>query len=77
MQTALPCRSREGGVLTRPGHTEAAVDLARLAGCQPAGDSITAVSRCCSILLPYVYLAHYGLRHGLLVSPMISKSLQA
>lgn len=31
------CRSRPGGVLTRPGHTEAAVDLARLAGCQPAG----------------------------------------
>ncbi|CAL5219986.1 g1924 [Coccomyxa viridis] len=32
-----PLRCREGGVLTRPGHTEAAVDLARLAGCQPAG----------------------------------------
>jgi len=30
-------RCREGGVLTRPGHTEAAVDLARLAGCSPAG----------------------------------------
>ena len=33
----LGYRCREGGVLTRPGHTEAAVDLARLAGCQPAG----------------------------------------
>ncbi len=33
----FPLRSREGGVLKRAGHTEAAVDLARLAGCQPAG----------------------------------------
>jgi 3,4-dihydroxy 2-butanone 4-phosphate synthase/GTP cyclohydrolase II len=30
-------RAREGGVLRRAGHTEAAVDLARLAGLQPAG----------------------------------------
>ena len=33
----FPLRAREGGVLTRAGHTEAAVDLARLAGCHPAG----------------------------------------
>ncbi len=33
----FPLRYREGGVLTRPGHTEAAVDLARLAGLTPAG----------------------------------------
>jgi 3,4-dihydroxy 2-butanone 4-phosphate synthase / GTP cyclohydrolase II len=32
-----PLRSMEGGVLRRAGHTEAAVDLARLAGCYPAG----------------------------------------
>jgi 3,4-dihydroxy 2-butanone 4-phosphate synthase/GTP cyclohydrolase II len=32
-----PLRAREGGVLTRVGHTEAAVDLARLAGIAPAG----------------------------------------
>ena len=31
----LPLRAREGGVLRRPGHTEAAVDLARLAGLTP------------------------------------------
>ena len=31
----LPLRAREGGVLRRPGHTEAAVDLARLAGLSP------------------------------------------
>jgi 3,4-dihydroxy 2-butanone 4-phosphate synthase/GTP cyclohydrolase II len=33
----FPLRYREGGVLRRAGHTEAAVDLARLAGCFPAG----------------------------------------
>jgi 3,4-dihydroxy 2-butanone 4-phosphate synthase/GTP cyclohydrolase II len=33
----FPLRAREGGVLTRPGHTEAAVDIARLAGLMPAG----------------------------------------
>ncbi|CAN5327468.1 bifunctional 3,4-dihydroxy-2-butanone-4-phosphate synthase/GTP cyclohydrolase II [soil metagenome] len=33
----FPLRYAEGGVLKRAGHTEAAVDLARLAGCAPAG----------------------------------------
>ncbi len=33
----FPLRYREGGVLVRPGHTEASVDLARLAGLNPAG----------------------------------------
>jgi 3,4-dihydroxy 2-butanone 4-phosphate synthase / GTP cyclohydrolase II len=33
----LPLRYRDGGVLARPGHTEASVDLARLAGLTPAG----------------------------------------
>lgn len=33
----VPLRARRGGVLVRDGHTEASVDLARLAGCQPAG----------------------------------------
>ncbi|MFI7607357.1 bifunctional 3,4-dihydroxy-2-butanone-4-phosphate synthase/GTP cyclohydrolase II [Micromonospora sp. NPDC049366] len=33
----VPLRAREGGVLRRPGHTEAAIDLTRLAGLRPAG----------------------------------------
>ena len=33
----FPLRAQAGGVLRRPGHTEAAVDLARLAGLRPAG----------------------------------------
>lgn len=33
----FPIRAREGGVLKRAGHTEAAIDLARLAGLYPSG----------------------------------------
>ncbi len=33
----VPLRAREGGVLVRPGHTEASIDLATLAGLRPAG----------------------------------------
>ena len=33
----FPLKAKKGGVLTRAGHTEAAVDLARLAGLEPAG----------------------------------------
>lgn len=33
----FPLRARPHGVLERPGHTEAAVDLSRLAGCAPVG----------------------------------------
>lgn len=33
----VPLRARDGGVLARDGHTEAAVDLARAAGLRPAG----------------------------------------
>ena len=33
----FPLRAKEGGVLRRTGHTEAAIDLTRIAGLQPAG----------------------------------------
>ena len=33
----FPLIAKEGGVLRRTGHTEAAIDFARLAGCSPAG----------------------------------------
>lgn len=33
----FPLRAREGGVLQRAGHTEASIDLARMAGLEPAG----------------------------------------
>src|SRR5580658_2159446 len=41
----VPLRAKEGGVLRRPGHTEAAVDLARMAGLQPAGAICEIVSQ--------------------------------
>ena len=39
-----PLRARNGGVLVRAGHTEAAVDLARLAGLQPCGALIEIIN---------------------------------
>src|SRR5260370_2601841 len=33
----FPLRAKKGGVLVRPGQTEAAVDMARIAGLYPAG----------------------------------------
>ncbi|MCR5822456.1 MAG: bifunctional 3,4-dihydroxy-2-butanone-4-phosphate synthase/GTP cyclohydrolase II [Bacteroidales bacterium] len=39
-----PLRARNGGVLVRAGHTEAAVDLARLAGLRPAGALIEIIN---------------------------------
>ncbi|MBV9594919.1 MAG: bifunctional 3,4-dihydroxy-2-butanone-4-phosphate synthase/GTP cyclohydrolase II [Actinobacteria bacterium] len=40
----VPLRAKDGGVLRRPGHTEAAVDLAVLAGLRPAGTLCEIVS---------------------------------
>ncbi len=39
----FPLQAREGGVIERPGHTEATVDLCRLAGLEPVG-------LCCEIM---------------------------
>ncbi len=39
-----PLRAREGGVLVRAGHTEATIDLARLAGLYPAGALIEIIN---------------------------------
>ncbi|WP_238785115.1 3,4-dihydroxy-2-butanone-4-phosphate synthase [Blattabacterium cuenoti] len=33
----FPLRAKKGGVLERPGHTEAAIDLTKMAGCSPGG----------------------------------------
>ena len=41
----VPLRAKDGGVLHRPGHTEAAVDLAVLAGLHPAGVLCEIVSK--------------------------------
>ena len=46
----LPLRARTGGVLERAGHTEASVDLARLAGLYPAG-------ALCELVNKYLFLS--------------------
>ncbi len=62
----FPLRAREGGVLVRAGHTEAAVDLARLAGLNPSGVI-------CEIMAPDGSMARvpqltvFARRHGLLL----------
>jgi len=60
----FPLEAREGGVLVRAGHTEAAVDLAKLAGLKPAGVI-------CEIMMPDGTMARlpdlraFATRHGL------------
>ncbi|MER3398653.1 MAG: bifunctional 3,4-dihydroxy-2-butanone-4-phosphate synthase/GTP cyclohydrolase II [Chloroflexota bacterium] len=60
----FPLRYREGGVLVRPGQTEAAVDLAKLAGLYPA-------AVICEVVAPdgtmarLPYLEHFAAEHGL------------
>jgi 3,4-dihydroxy 2-butanone 4-phosphate synthase/GTP cyclohydrolase II len=60
----LPLRSMPGGVLRRAGHTEAAVDLARLAGCYPAGVICEVLDEDGS-MARLSELAELGRRHGL------------
>ncbi|HXE81486.1 MAG TPA: bifunctional 3,4-dihydroxy-2-butanone-4-phosphate synthase/GTP cyclohydrolase II [Vicinamibacterales bacterium] len=62
----FPLRARAGGVLVRAGHTEAAVDLARLAGLTPAGVICEVMSRDGS-MARVPELARFARRHGLLM----------
>jgi 3,4-dihydroxy 2-butanone 4-phosphate synthase/GTP cyclohydrolase II len=60
----FPLRARAGGVLERRGHTEAAVDLARLAGLEPAGVLCELVNDDGSMSRP-PELHAFAARHGL------------
>jgi 3,4-dihydroxy 2-butanone 4-phosphate synthase/GTP cyclohydrolase II len=60
----FPLRARQGGVLKRAGHTEAAVDLARLAGLYPAG-VICEIQNPDGSMARLPQLAEYARRHGL------------
>ncbi|MGH7443039.1 MAG: bifunctional 3,4-dihydroxy-2-butanone-4-phosphate synthase/GTP cyclohydrolase II [bacterium] len=62
----FPLRYREGGVLVRAGHTEAAVDLCRLAGLKPAG-VICEVMRDDGTMARLPDLLKFARRHGLKV----------
>ncbi len=63
----LPLRYRPGGVLKRAGHTEATVDLARMAGCYPAGLLCEIVTADKQQMARQPELERFAEEHGLLV----------
>ncbi|HEX2118047.1 MAG TPA: bifunctional 3,4-dihydroxy-2-butanone-4-phosphate synthase/GTP cyclohydrolase II, partial [Acidimicrobiales bacterium] len=65
----FPLRAREGGVLNRAGHTEATVDLCRLAGLYPAGVLCEVVSEDKQSMARLPELEQLARTHGL---PLIS-----
>ncbi|MFF1501713.1 bifunctional 3,4-dihydroxy-2-butanone-4-phosphate synthase/GTP cyclohydrolase II [Streptomyces sp. NPDC058316] len=62
----FPLRARSGGVLVRNGHTEAAVDLARLAGLRPAGAIVEIVGED-GVMLRLPQLIPFARKHGLTI----------
>jgi 3,4-dihydroxy 2-butanone 4-phosphate synthase/GTP cyclohydrolase II len=60
----FPLRARPGGVLVRPGHTEAGVDLARLAGLRPAA-AIVEIAREDGAMARLPELVPFARKHGL------------
>jgi 3,4-dihydroxy 2-butanone 4-phosphate synthase/GTP cyclohydrolase II len=62
----FPLRARKGGVLVRAGHTEAAVDLAGIAGLTPAG-VICEIMNEDGTMARVPELAKFAKRHGLLM----------
>jgi 3,4-dihydroxy 2-butanone 4-phosphate synthase/GTP cyclohydrolase II len=60
----FPLRAADGGVLRRTGHTEAAVDLSRLAGLQPAG-VLAEIVHPDGTMARVPYLQELAMRHGL------------
>ncbi|MEU5170042.1 bifunctional 3,4-dihydroxy-2-butanone-4-phosphate synthase/GTP cyclohydrolase II [Streptomyces mutomycini] len=62
----FPLRARSGGVLVRNGHTEAAVDLARLAGLRPAG-AIVEIAGEDGVMLRLPELIPFARKHGLTI----------
>ncbi|MFF2027694.1 3,4-dihydroxy-2-butanone-4-phosphate synthase, partial [Streptomyces sp. NPDC058171] len=68
----LPLRARNGGVLKRAGHTEAAVDLARLAGLQAAGTISEVVTGDKLGMAQGPELARLAAQHGLVRTSIAS-----
>jgi len=62
----FPLRGRQGGVLVRAGHTEAAVDLARISGLYPAG-VICEIMNVDGSMARVPELTKFARRHGLLM----------
>lgn len=63
----FPIEAREGGVLRRAGHTEAAVDLARLAGLRPVG-VICEIMRDDGVMARLPDLLKFARKHGLRIT---------
>ncbi|MEU3776196.1 bifunctional 3,4-dihydroxy-2-butanone-4-phosphate synthase/GTP cyclohydrolase II [Streptomyces sp. NPDC032472] len=62
----FPLRAKSGGVLVRNGHTEAAVDLARLAGLRPVG-AIVEIAGEDGVMLRLPELIPFARKHGLTI----------
>ena len=60
----FPLRARDGGVLVRAGHTEAAVDISRLAGLHPSG-VICEIMKEDGTMARLPDLVDFGAKHGL------------
>ena len=67
----FPLRAKEGGVLRRAGHTEAAVDLARLVGISPAG-VICEIMNDDGTMARTSQLFEFAKRHGLKICTIAS-----
>jgi 3,4-dihydroxy 2-butanone 4-phosphate synthase/GTP cyclohydrolase II len=63
----FPLEAREGGVLKRAGHTEAALDLARMAGLYPAGVLCELVNEAKDDMARLPELERFSKEHGLLL----------
>jgi 3,4-dihydroxy 2-butanone 4-phosphate synthase / GTP cyclohydrolase II len=63
----FPLEAREGGVLKRAGHTEAALDLARMAGLYPAGVLCELVNQTKDDMARLPELERFAGEHGLLL----------
>ncbi len=63
----FPLEAREGGVLKRAGHTEAAIDLARMAGLYPAGVLCELVNEAKDDMARLPELEAFAEKHGLLL----------
>ena len=89
----FPLEARDGGVLVRTGHTEAAVDIARLAGLNPAGviceimkddgtmarmpDLVTFAGNHDLKIGTIADLIAYRLRHDRIVEPIVESKLES
>ena len=68
----FPLRARDGGVLSRDGHTEAAVDLSRLAGLSPCGVLCEIVSEENPIeMMRLPELKRFAKRHGYVLTSIV------